>query len=91
VLRASTLSSMAHRLAQRAPTVRQGSISRQEAAIGDEVDVEVEIEKPNGPVFVETHLPEPSAVGGGHSAHGPEIGPQARRVLELLQELKQSA
>jgi hypothetical protein len=58
---------------------------------GDEVDVEVEIEKPNGPAFVQTHLPEPSAADGGHSAHGPEIGPQARRVLELLQELKQSA
>jgi hypothetical protein len=58
---------------------------------GEEVDIEVELEKPDGPGFLQTQLPERGAAGGGHSAHEPEIGPQAKRVLELLRELKQSA
>jgi hypothetical protein len=58
---------------------------------GDEVDIEVETEKPDGPGFFQARLPGAGAAGGGHSAHEPPIGPQARRVLELLQKLKQSA
>jgi hypothetical protein len=35
---------------------------------GDEVDIEVETEKPDGPGFFQTQLPERGAAGGGHSA-----------------------
>jgi hypothetical protein len=65
---------------------------------GDEVDIEVETEKPDGPSFFQARLPERGAAGGGHSAHEPAVaagaaaGIEAVCVgLELLRELKQSA